>query len=218
MFNLTKKHFCKRLTGYDKMNIILEQQKQDKQQNEGENKLIEAKISEVISYTQVFRSPIYLSTFLLIWENPLTVKYTYILLFSNYYLVMLTALEGAVLFSHGLVYYNIIRSSKKESIETMRERLRANRKRLIMLVTFFTGLVITVNLVNSGSLTQSLCTVFALNLYLYIKISFHITTKLVNSLTYMPRMKFIYTNMLMSMILVLVNYNKRKVVLNNLTY
>jgi hypothetical protein len=216
---LTKRNFCnKRLTGYDKMNLILERQKVDNDKYKTDNKLIENKISDLISYTQVFRSPLYFSTFYLIWQNPLTYKYSYTLLFNNYYLLTLTGLEGAVLFSHALVYYGIVKPAKQESQEIMKERMKANRKRLMMLLTFFTGLVVALNFFNNGKPILGLLVSFLLNFYLYAKVSFHITYKLVNNTVYMPRMKFIYTNMFFSLLLFLINYYKRKMITSNLTY
>jgi hypothetical protein len=218
LFKFTKQHFCKRLTGYDKMDLILEQQKADKQKHQEEYKIIEKKSLNLVTYTQIFRSPLYISTFLQIWENPLTKTYTHLFLFSNYYLILITALEGSILFSHALVYYNIVKSTKQESLELMNARLKSNRKRLFILITFFTGLIVALKLTNSGSPVGGLVVIFLLNFYLYAKVSIHITTKLVNNITYMPRMKFIYTNMLFSLILIGINSYKRKFVKNNITF
>jgi hypothetical protein len=217
-YAIIKRNFCKKLTGYDKMNIIIERQRKEKETMGEEFKQVEKKFAPIISFTQVFRSPIYISTFLLIWENPLTLKFTYLLLFSNYYLIALTALEGAVLFSHGLVYYNIVRSNKLENKEVMDLRLKTNRKRLFMLVTFFCGLSLAVYFVNNMEMFYCLGASFLLNFYLYVKGSKHLATKLVNSVTYLPRMKFIYTNMFFCAILGLIIYNKQKFINDNCSY
>lgn len=218
VYNNTIKNFAKKLTSYDKKEIILERQTLIKDRYKEEFKQFEDKMQPVFNYMNYIRSPIYASIFGCIWANPFSITFTYLKLFSNYYLIFLTGLEGAAIFSLGLIEYYLVKFNVPDDRELVRLKMKNNAKRLIMIITFFFFLVLSAVGAEKENTNSSLITVLLMNVYLYVKYSLQMGNHMGNSLYLMPRMKFVYTNMLMAICLMIIISRKDSIVSNNIKY
>ncbi len=221
IFKLVAKQFSKetkKLSSSDKMNLILEKQRQMKKEHSEENKLFEAKMEPVFNYMNYVRSPIYLSILGLIWSNPFTITYFYLSIFSNYYLIFLTCIEGSAVFSLGLINYYLVRFNVPDNKELIELKFRNNRKRLMMLISFFMFLILSGYHAVNDNTNSSLITLFITNIYLYVKYSLQMGNHMGNSLYLMPRMKFVYTNMILTICMMIIINKKNKTIQLNVKY
>jgi hypothetical protein len=218
IYNYTIKNFAKKLTSFDKKEIILEQQTLIKQRYKEEFKQFEDKMQPVFNYMNYIRSPIYASILACIWANPFSITFTYLKLFSNYYLIFLTGLEGAAIFSLGLIEYYLVKFNVPDDKELVQLKMKNNAKRLIMIITFFFFLVISAVGAEKENTNASLVNVLLMNVYLYVKYSLQMGNHMGNSLYLMPRMKYVYTNMLMAICLMIIVSRKDSFVSNNIKY
>ncbi len=217
-YKYTFRNFAKKLDSLQKKEIILERQNQMKQLYKEEFKQFDEKMQPVFNYMNYIRSPVYASILACIWANPFSVTFTYLKLFSNYYLVFLTGLEGAAIFSLGLIEYYLAKFNVPDDKELVNLKIKNNSKRLLMLISFFFFLYGSAMTAENESTTSSSLMIIMLNVYLYIKYSLQMGNNMGNSLYLMPRMKYVYTNMLLALCLMIIVYRKETIVTANIKY
>ena len=218
LYHLYYFSLSQKLTGRDKMNMILDRQKYNNEKYSEENKLFEKKTSPLFKYMYYLRTPIYITTFGVIWLNPFTTTYSLVSLFTNYYMIFLTCMEGTSIFSLGLIDYLLVKFNVPDNTELIKYKYQNNNKRLFIMIYFFLFLIISGYLASNNNTSSSYFLIMLLNIYLYIKFSKQIGSNIVNPLYFIPRMKFIYTNMLFSAFLMLISYKKNSLIDNNIKY
>ena len=161
----------KPLTMRDKMKMIRE--KEEKNQKENKEEIInkENKLMPAVLKLQKMRGVIYLVIPFIIWANPISLMYSKLILMSNYYLIFLTSLEATAFFSLGLNAHSL------EVIAHLNRPLKSavSRKRLMLMVVFFAFMVFSALLGSQYKNSPSLALIATLNLYLFVKFSYHIT-------------------------------------------
>ena len=221
-FNFNKFPFFqfskKELNLTDKMNLILKKEQEKVKGNEEDIKLIEEKTFPLIIKTQMIRLPAYITIPFLIWKSPISITYDALLLFSNYYLIFLTAFEGTFFFSLGINQHNLnnptgtnpsntsskISSEEKEKeFENMRKSVI--RRRLGLMIFFFGFCFFSAVLASDFKNQFSLVILFMTNLSLYAKFSFHITLYGLNKIVFNKRMKNLGMNLLLILFLAFIN-------------
>jgi hypothetical protein len=216
--NTLSRHFSSKLTSSEKKNIILKTEKAMKEEYNEEYKQFENKMQPVFNYMNYIRSPIYATIIGLIWSNPFSLTFTYFKLFSNYYLIFLTGLEGAAIFSLGLIDYYLVKYNVPDDKELVDLKTKNNFKRLIMIISFFLLLFISGANAQSDRTILSLMFLIYSNIYLYVKYGLQMGNHMGNSLYFMPRMKFVYTNILLAACLIIIASRKDKIIQLNIKY
>ena len=207
----------KKLSFQEKHSLIIKSQSLEDQKNKKEILFSEEKLYNTLVYEKITRSLAYLNLFPLIWLNPFSIKYSFLLLFSNYYLVFLTSLEIGNLFSLGLLKYNLMTTNFSNSeIENL--KIKNNRKRLFVCFTLFFFLILSGKLAYNYNNTKSLILLVLINIALYIKISYHISLNILDRNLFFKRMKYISLNILLCLMMIAILRNKDKFVTNNLLY
>ena len=214
-FKYPKAFFAnKPLTMRDKMKMIREKEEKFLKENHVEISQKEIKIMPAMLQLQKIRGIIYLSIPFLIWTNPFTLLYSKLILSSNYYMIFLTTLEAAAFFSLGLNAHNLnIIANLNSSLKS-----QVTRKRLMLMVIFFTFLLISAILSSKFKNSQSLGLLTILNLYLFIKISYHITLYNLDKLIFNQKLKNLSMNMVICCLMLLINFKKTKEINNNILY
>jgi hypothetical protein len=200
------------------MELIQEKQRLTKEKYSNEYKQFETKMEPVFNYMNYIRSPIYLGILGLIWANPFSLTYTYLKLFSNYYLIYLTGIEGTAIFSLGLIEYYLVNFNVPDDKELVGLKTRNNSKRMCMIVTFFLLLILSGGSAMTDNTTASIIALIFSNIYLYVKYSLQMGNNMGSSLYLMPRMKFVYTNILLAVCIMIIINRKEKIVQMNMKY
>lgn len=81
-----------------RMKIIVTNLEKEKEDFGGDLKYTERKIQPIFSSTEKFQKVMYISLIPLALFNPFSAKYTFCVLFSNYFLITLTGIEVISLF------------------------------------------------------------------------------------------------------------------------
>jgi hypothetical protein len=216
------KNFSEKKTPFKhKMDLILQKENQIEKSNLDENKFIQEKTLPLLRKTQIMRLPIYLTIPFLIWTSPLSSTYPIFLLFSNLYMLFLTCLEGSALFSLAHNSYNLVLNPKL-SVEKQKEfviqRKKVIRKRLFMMIFFFFSLIGSAVFAFNEEFYFSLAILLGTNIYLYGKLSYHITLFYADKISFTRRIKNTGMNMLLITGVSLIVSRKKKFINNNLVY
>jgi hypothetical protein len=212
------RQYSKKLNFSMKKDIILHSQKKLNEKYSEENKQFDKKMQPVWNYMNMIRSPVYLSIFAMIWTNPFSLAYVYLKLFSNYYLIFLTGLEGSAIFSLGVLEYYLVKFNVPDTKELLKLRSTNYYKRIIMMITFFLALMISsLNAQNESTAASGVFLILS-NIYLYVKYSLQMGNHMGNSLYLMPRMKFVYTNILLIVCLMVITNKKKSIIDINIKY
>jgi len=211
----SKAYFAnKSLTMKDKMRLIKEKEEKFLKENQEEISQKEIKIMPAMLQLQKIRGIIYLSIPFLIWTNPFTLLYSKLILCSNYYMIFLTTLEAAALYSLGLNAHNLnVIANLNSSLKS-----QVTRKRLALMVIFFLFLLISALFSSKFKNSQSLGLLVLLNLYLFIKISYHITLFNLDKLVFNQKLKNLSMNMVICCLMLFINLKKTKEINNNILY
>jgi len=213
-------HVCKAfisnkpLTMKEKLKMIRE--KEEKNQKENKDEIInkENKLMPVVLKLHKIRGVIYLVIPFLIWANPFSLMYSKLILISNYYLIFLTSLEATAFFSLGLNAHSL------EVIAHLNRPLKSAvyRKRLMLMVVFFAFLVLSAVLGSKYKNSPSLALIAGLNLYLFVKFSYHITLYNLDKIIFNQKLKSISMNIVISLLILLINIKKTKEINNIILY
>lgn len=218
-YKIPKFYFSdKKKSAQEKMKLILERNDQNYKANQEEIKIIEDKTHPMLLHLQKFRIPIYLSTLPLIWSHPFSSIYVYSLLFSNHYLIFLTALDAGLLFSLGLLKYNLITIKANHEAEEVKLRTKVTRKRLFLMITFFLSLILASILATKYENGKSFFVLLLSNIYLYWKFGLHVTLNGADKIFFQKRMNILSINIFLTIIMMVVISKKKKMIYNNIKY
>jgi hypothetical protein len=204
----------KPLTMRDKMKMIKEKEEKNLQENKEEITKKENKLTPAVLKLQKMRGVIYVVIPFLIWTNPLSILYSKLILFSNYYLIFLTSLEASAFFSLGLNEHSL------EVIAHLNRQLKSavSRKRLMLMVVFFAFLILSAFLASQFKNSPSLGLIATLNLYLFVKFSYHITLYNLDKVIFNQKLKNLSMNIILSLLILMINIKKTKEINNNILY
>lgn len=172
-------------------------------------KFIEDKTAPLLNQITKFRLPVYLTIPPLIWLSPFSQLYSITILFANYSLVFMTALEGTVLFSMGINRYAM------NSPNAQANPFSNNSKRMLMIVIFSLFLILSGFSASHFDNGISLAELFILNVYLLIKTSYHVTYFGLNKILMEKRLKNMAMNLLLISFVFVVNNRKKNLRTNN---
>jgi hypothetical protein len=100
----------------------------------------------------------------------------------------------------------------------MKVKRTVTRKRLYIMITFSFFLVLSSILASNNQNGGSFFILFLSNLYLYIKLSLHITLHGLNKTIFQRRLNIIVLNMFIIALLGIINYKKNTMINNNVIY
>jgi hypothetical protein len=221
-YKLSKNKFSQKPLSFDqKFKMIVDKEQKNNRGNEEDIKFNEEKTFPLISFTQKIRFPVYLSIPFLIWAHPVSLKYSALLLFSNYYIIFLTTFEATSLFCLGLNQMNLQVGnfdSKEKELEFLKMKKSVTRKRLFIMILFLTFMILAA--INSSHYNQniSLGILFMSNIYLYAKFSLHVTLYGINKTTFTRRSKNVGMNLFLILSIWIISIQKDKFISNNLQY
>jgi hypothetical protein len=223
LFNNVRYNFCKKtLSSNDKMKLIIDKDMKNYKENEEDIKFVEDKTLPLTRISHFIRFPIYFGIPILIWSNPLTSLYYTSFMAANYYLIFLTTFDATNFFSLAINEYNLVMNnnlSKEKKEEFIKMKRQIIQKRLNLMIFYFGVLFYSAYLAQSNeNLNTSLALLFFINLYLFIKISYHITLYGLNKITYTRKTKNHSMNMLLILGILTINYQKERFIKNNLVY
>jgi hypothetical protein len=221
-YKFSRKNFTYKPLSFDqKFKMIVDREQQKIRGKEEDIKFTEEKTIPLISFTQKIRFPVYLSIPCLIWAHPISIPYSGLILFSNYYMIFLTTFEATSLFCLGLNQMNLQVGnfeSKEKEIEFLQMKRSVTRKRLFIMIIFFTFMILAAINASDYNSNISLGILFLSNIYLYAKFGLHVTLYGLNKTTFTRRSKYVGMNLFLILSIWLVSRQKDKFIVNNLQY
>ena len=126
----------------------------------------------------------------------------------------MTSLEATAVFSLGLNQHSL------NVIANLNSKLKSSltRKRLVLMIIFFSFLLVTSSLASEFRNSASLGMLALLNLYLFTKFSYHITLYNLDKLIFNQKIKNVSMNIILSLLILLINLKKTKEINNNILY
>jgi hypothetical protein len=202
-------------TAKEKLYEVTKKMYEESKDHQDEIKFLEKKVNPFFNKIRIIRSPIYISMLPLIWSNPFTLSYSVLILSANFYLIFLTTLEATTLFSMGLNQYGLLNINTKEEKEGIILKSRSTFKRLLMMVLFYSFLILSGVLASNFQNRESLILLFGLNLYIAIKIAYHITLYGLNKRLFEKRIKNSAMNLCIIILIGVIHYKKKKIIQDN---
>lgn len=198
----------------DKLRMIKDKEEKYLKENKEEIAKKEIKLLPALLKLQKMRGVIYLTIPFLIWTSPFSILYSKLLLFSNYYLIFLSTLEATSFFSLALNQHSLEVSFNHNS----KLKSAVTRKRLMLMIIFFTFLMLAAYLASEFKNSPSLGMITMLNLYLFTKFSYHITLYNLDKLIFNQKMKNVSMNIIVSLLILILNIKKTNEINNNILY
>lgn len=189
----------------DKLDNIFKKEIDTNEKNKNDKIFVLKKIEKIHKILGYMKIPLLIAIYPLAFSNPFSFNYSVILYSVNNYMILLTLLESSLFNAAGVLNYLL----NLDALIPIREK--KSIRRLTQSFLFFSTLLYAAKLSNDYMNMQSLILLLASNIFLYVKISYHVHEKLFTKDYIYERMVYLGYNIFLCLALMIIVYWKKNI-------